>query len=32
MRLDIGETGLEGRLLGLKARKPLAYDRGFLVI
>ena len=32
VRLDLGETGLEGRLLGLKTCKPLAYERGFLVV
>ena len=32
MRLNIGETGLKGRLLGLKAPEPLAYERGFLVV
>ena len=31
-RLDIGETGLEGRLLRLKPRETLAYERGFLVV
>ena len=31
-RLDIGETGRKGRFLGFEARKPLAYERGFLVL
>ena len=29
---NLSETGFKGRFLGLKARKPLVYEHGFLVV